>query len=137
MILELFFKHGKRISRTYIINFTPVNDDSQRCLEQIKFENTVKEQAMNDPLYVGKTYLNRNIETPEVHKHVWKMKNKKSPGIDSLPYEVLKKRYSHKCSHSLTSDVFRLRENTISLDKGYNLTNTKIIHFRFQNPYEL
>ena len=30
------------------------------------------------------------VETSEVHKHVWKMKNKKSPGIDSLPYEVLK-----------------------------------------------
>ena len=67
-----------------------MNDDSQRHLEEIKYENTVKEQAMNDPLYIGKTYLNRNIGTSEVHNHVWKMKNKKSQGIDSLPYEVLK-----------------------------------------------
>ena len=80
----------KRDFKDLYNNFTPVNDDSQRCLEEIKYENTVKEQAMNDPLYIGKTYLNRNVETSEVHKHVWKMKNKKSPGIDSLPYEVLK-----------------------------------------------
>ena len=55
-------------------NFTTVNDASQRRLEEIKYENTVKEQAMNDPLYIGKTYLNQNIETSEVHNHAWKMK---------------------------------------------------------------
>ena len=45
---------------------------------------------MNDPLHTCNTHLNRNIDVSEVEKHAWKMKHKKSPGIDNLPYEVLK-----------------------------------------------
>ena len=45
---------------------------------------------MDDPWYTCNTQLNRNIEITEVRKHAWRAKNKKSPGIDTLPYEVLK-----------------------------------------------
>ena len=48
------------------------------------------EQRMLDPLYDQNKVLNRIITLEEIDKVVKKAKNKKNPGIDLLPNEVLK-----------------------------------------------
>jgi hypothetical protein len=45
---------------------------------------------MQDPLYNENIYMNRNFTIQEVKNAVFKSKNGKSPGIDHIPYEVLK-----------------------------------------------
>ncbi len=45
---------------------------------------------MNDPLYVSNAMLNRNISLQEVSNVVDRLKNKKAPGIDKIPNEVLR-----------------------------------------------
>jgi hypothetical protein len=57
---------------------------------EIKNSNTVREQVMQDPLYQSNVILNRNVTVEEVRCIVMKTKNGKSPGVDQLPYEVLK-----------------------------------------------
>ena len=79
-------------------------------MEPIQQENIFKEQIMNDPLHTCNTHLNRNlnrnIDVSKVEKHAWKMKNKKSPGIGNLPYEVLKHNITiNALTHFFTSRV--------------------------------
>ncbi len=48
------------------------------------------ENRMKDPLYVPNQYLNKNISADEVNSTIDKLKNKKAPGLDNIPNEVLK-----------------------------------------------
>ncbi len=48
------------------------------------------ENNMNDPLYTDNQMLNRNITIEEINVVVDRLKNRKAPGIDRIPNEVLK-----------------------------------------------
>ena len=48
------------------------------------------ENRMNDPLYAPNQNLNKNISADEINKVIDKLKNKKAPGLDNVPNEVLK-----------------------------------------------
>ncbi len=48
------------------------------------------ENQMNDPLYVPNDFLNRNFSANEIDQVIDKLKNRKAPGIDNIPNEVLK-----------------------------------------------
>ena len=48
------------------------------------------ENRMNDPLYVPNNFLNKNFSTDEINQVIDKLKNRKAPGIDNIPNEVLK-----------------------------------------------
>ncbi len=48
------------------------------------------ENRMNDPLYVPNASLNKNFSANEIEKVIDRLKNRKAPGIDNIPNEVLK-----------------------------------------------
>ncbi len=48
------------------------------------------ENRMKDPLYVPNHFLNKNISTDEINHVIDKLKNRKAPGIDKIPNEVLR-----------------------------------------------
>ena len=71
-------------------NFEKPSLESARFKEQIKLNNSVREQNMLDPLFEGTDLLNCNISLGEVRAVVMKSKLGKSPGVDLLPNEVFK-----------------------------------------------
>ncbi len=48
------------------------------------------ENRMNDHLYVPNASLNKNFSANEIEKVIDRLKNRKAPGIDNIPNEVLK-----------------------------------------------
>ena len=48
------------------------------------------ENRMNDPLYMPNSFLNKNFSTDEIDQVIDKLKNRKAPGIDNIPNEILK-----------------------------------------------
>ena len=48
------------------------------------------ENRMNDPLYVPNAFLNKNFDANEIDQVIDRLKNRKAPGIDNIPNEVLK-----------------------------------------------
>jgi len=73
-----------------LYNNFALDDQKENFLNQIKNENEILKNEIADPMYVLEKKLNRKIDIAEVQKHVYKSKNNKSPGVDLLPYEVLK-----------------------------------------------
>ncbi len=65
--------------------------------EDIKSMLRNSENNMNDPLYVSNEFLNRNISKDEIDKVVDRLKNKKAPGIDKIPNEVLRNDSVKQC----------------------------------------
>ena len=66
------------------------NSFDDEFITQAKSHKEHVERLMLDPLYEPNAYLNRQIDLNEVREVVQKSKAGKSPGIDELPYEVLK-----------------------------------------------
>jgi hypothetical protein len=87
---KIVIDHWQRDFYNLYNNFTAENDEKIGFLNQIKTENEIRERQITDPVYTSNRDLNRNIDISEVRKYVYKAKNKKSPGIDLLPNEVLK-----------------------------------------------
>ena len=48
------------------------------------------EQQMLDPLYTQNAALNKAITLEELDRFIQKAKNKKNPGTDTTPYDILK-----------------------------------------------
>ena len=63
-------------------------DDSH--LHDCKIHLTLKENNMNDPLYVPNAQLNDVIHMSELEYVLHKLHNNKSPGPDRVPYEIWK-----------------------------------------------
>ena len=63
------------------------NETEQLFVEQIRNKNRMFEHNM---CFGPSTFLNREISISHVKKVVFKAKNQKAPGYDSLTYEVLK-----------------------------------------------
>ena len=61
---------------------------------------------MLDPLYNENQEINTNITIEEIRRLVYKTKNGKSCGIDSIPYEVLKYEPIVAVIHSLFQLIF-------------------------------
>jgi hypothetical protein len=59
------------------------------------------ERNMLDPLYDANSELNAQIDIAEIDKVVQKAKNGKSPGVDELPYNVLKSKNVIKALHKM------------------------------------
>ncbi len=64
------------------------------------------ENRMKDPLYVPNQYLNKNISTDEVNNIIDKLKNRKAPGLDNIPNEVLKSAAIKNCLRKLFQYYF-------------------------------
>ncbi len=64
------------------------------------------ENRMKDPLYVPNPYLNNNISTDEINHVIDRLKNRKAPGIDNIPNEVLKCRAIKNCLRKLFQYYF-------------------------------
>jgi hypothetical protein len=82
-------KWKNEFSRLYN-NFDDTVPANDRFADEIKQSNNVREMYMQDPLYECDMNLNRNFGIDEVKLVVMKGKNGKSPGVDTIPYEVLK-----------------------------------------------
>ncbi len=65
--------------------------------EDIKSMLRNSKNNMNDPLHVSNEFLNRNISKDEIDKVVDRLKNKKAPGIDKIPNEVLRNDSVKQC----------------------------------------
>ena len=71
-------------------NLNDAVPQDENFVREVNESNQVKELDMVDPLYVSNEFLNTNFSSVEVRKVVMKAKNGKSPGVDGIPYEVLK-----------------------------------------------
>jgi hypothetical protein len=81
------------------------NDNLDHNFDQfIKFNVQQKESQMRDPLWEENASTSRNFTNKEVYDIVMNCKNGKSPGIDEIPYEVLK---NNECIEVLTN-LFQL-----------------------------
>ncbi len=69
-------------------NETPAFD--KEFLSDMKQRVFSMEQTMLDPLYMSNASLNSNFTYDEAEKVIRNAKNKRSLGIDGIPYEVLK-----------------------------------------------
>ena len=59
-------------------------------LLKCKSDLIVKEQHILDPLYTHDMILNNNVEMGEIERVLAHAKNKKSAGLDQIPYEIWK-----------------------------------------------
>ena len=106
--------------------FDNKDGDFDRFKREIKQNNTVLEQNMQDPLFLSNECLNHNIDIGEVKAVVAKSKLGKAVGVDQLPNKVLKK----YCIITVLQKMFqlfntRLLENPFYLEKSPNFTYTK------------
>ncbi len=61
---------------------------------------------MSDPLYVDNSVLNGNITIDEINMVIDRLKNRKAPGIDEIPNEVLRSEPVKNCLHKFFQYYF-------------------------------
>ena len=78
-----------RWGRDFESLFAPLecSPEQQQCINDIKAKNIEKEERLR---HTPNQVYNDDITEDEVSKTVFKAKNNKAPGLDSLTYEVLK-----------------------------------------------
>ena len=90
--------NGKRHSNSNIVlekwasDFEQLlNEKKDHSNENEQYQEIVRELKQKEQNSIGNNgFLNHEISLDEVRYHVYRCKNNKSPGIDNIPYEVLK-----------------------------------------------
>ena len=99
-VLEKWKKDFENLYKSDVNQFD--NDFYKEIISLLR----IAEDKMSDPLYIDNHVLNKNITMNEVEFVIDRLKNRKAPGIDKIPNEVLRANPVKQCLHKFFQYYF-------------------------------